>query len=99
MLAELEKLDHRLSIGIYRDDCLAVTGASRKQTEDLKKRMCEVFSMQGLQTTAEANLTQVDFLDVTLVLDDGRHKPYAKPNNIPQYVHVNSNHPPQVGNF
>ena len=88
MLSELEKLDHRLSIGIYRDDCLAVTGASRKQTEDLKKKMCEVFSLQGLQTTAEANLTQVNFLDVTLVLDDGRYKPYNKPNNIPQYVHV-----------
>ena len=96
MLAELEKLDKRLSIGIYRDDCLAVTNASRKQTEDLKKKMCEVFSTHGLQTTAEANLTKVDFLDVTLALDDDSYKPFTKPNNIPQYVHVHSNHPPQV---
>ena len=55
--------------------------------------MCEIFSVQGLQTTAEANLTQVDFLDVTFALDDGSYKPFTKPNNTPQYVHVNSNHP------
>ena len=96
MLSKLEKLDRRLSIGIYRDDCLAVTNASRKQTEDLKKKMCEVFSVEGLQTTAEANLTKVDFLDVTFALDDGTYKPFTKPNNIPQYVNIHSNHPPSV---
>ena len=43
MLSKLEKVNRRLSIGIYRDDCLAVTNASKKQTEDLKKKMCEFF--------------------------------------------------------
>ena len=71
LLADLEKLDPRLNIGIYRDDCLAVTNASRKQTEDLKKKMCEIFAKHNLKTTATANLMKVDFLDVTLALDDG----------------------------
>ena len=91
IISHQEKLDHRLSIGIYRDDCLAVTNASRKQSEDLKKKMCKVFSEFGLQTTAEANLVKVDFLDVTFALDDGSFKPYNKPNNIPQYVHRAAN--------
>ena len=35
---------------------------------------------------AHANLTKVDFLDVTFALDDGTYKPFTKPNNIPQYT-------------
>ena len=96
LLADLEKLDPRLNIGIYRDDCLAVTNASRKQTEDLKKKMCEIFAKHNLKTTATANLMKVDFLDVTLALDDGTFKAFNKPNNIPQYVHRHSNQPPSV---
>ena len=58
--------------------------------------MCEIFSKHSLHTTATANLTKVDFLDVTLSLEDGTFKPYIKPNNIPQYVHKESNHPPTI---
>ena len=43
ILAELDKID-RLSPGIYRDDCLAVTNASPRQTEIIKKKMCQIFS-------------------------------------------------------
>ena len=58
--------------------------------------MCEIFAKHNLKTTATANLTKVDFLDVTLALDDGTFKSFVKPNNIPKYVHRNSNHPPSV---
>jgi hypothetical protein len=49
-----------------------------------------------LRITIEANLKTVDFLDVTLDLRSGLFKPYTKPNNVPQYVHCNSNHPPNI---
>ena len=38
----------------------------------------------------------VDFLDVTLNLNDGTFKPFIKPNDFPLYVNSNSNHPPSI---
>ena len=38
----------------------------------------------------------VDFLDVIFDLDNNTFQPYTKPNNVPQYVHRLSNHPPAV---
>ena len=36
----------------------------------------------------------VNYLDVTFNLNDGTYRPYQKPDNIIQYTHVQSNHPP-----
>ena len=38
----------------------------------------------------------VQFLDVELNLEDNTYKPFIKPNDVPSYVHRNSNHPPSV---
>ena len=38
----------------------------------------------------------MDFLDITLNLNNGVYKPYNKPNNSPRYVHVQSNHPANI---
>ena len=46
--------------------------------------------------TAEVNKKVVNFLDVTLDLTTGRHKPYMKPNTTPLYVSSLSNHPPTI---
>ena len=36
----------------------------------------------------------VNYLDVTFNLNDGTYRPYQKPDNIIQYMHVESNNPP-----
>ena len=36
----------------------------------------------------------VNYLDVTLNLNDGSYRPYKKPNEETNYIHVNSDHPP-----
>ena len=95
ILADINSTD-TLNPGIYRDDFLAVTSANPQQTENLKKQIVAKFSRYGLGTTATANLKKVDFLDVTLALDDDEYKPYHKPNSLPQYVNNLSNHPPSV---
>ena len=41
-------------------------------------------------------MRSTDFLDVTLNLEDGSHRPYRKENKIPVYIDVKSNHPPTV---
>ena len=50
----------------------------------------------NLKITIEANKKIVNFLDVTLDLNNGEYMPYTKPNNTLQYVHAKSNHPPVV---
>ena len=38
----------------------------------------------------------INFLDITLDLTDGSTAPHNKENNIPVYVHAQSNHPPHI---
>ena len=82
--------------GLYKDDGLAVSRLTNRQTENVKKKMCEIFKKNGLKIEIEANLTVVDYLDVTLNLLENTHKPYMKPNDVPLYVHSQSNHPRSV---
>ncbi len=44
----------------------------------------------------EANLHVVNFLDVTFDLNNGKFKPYRKPNDDPLYINRHSNHPPSI---
>ena len=46
-----------------------------------------------LSNTTETNLKILNFLDITLNLNTGTHKPYNKPNNNPLYIIINSHHP------
>ena len=38
----------------------------------------------------------VDYLDVTLNLNDGKYRPFHKPNKETTYIHVESDDPPQI---
>lgn len=64
--------------------------------ETAKKKICAVFSEKGLKITIEANKKVINYLDVTLNLNNGKHQPYMKPGNTPSYVHAKSNHPPEI---
>ena len=86
----------RHNIGLYRDDGLAICKESPRDIENMKKTICKTFKDNDLRITIEANKTTVDFLDVTLNLTDGTHKPYMKPDNTILYVHTKSNHPPNI---
>ena len=66
----------------------------------IKKDIREVFNDHNvdhnLDITIEANKKTVDYLDITLDLRTGAFKPYSYPNNVPLYVHRQSNHPPSI---
>ena len=64
--------------------------------ERIKKNICEVFRANGLRITIEANKKTINYLDVTLDLNNGTHIPYLKPDNTPLYVNAKSNHQPNV---
>ena len=69
---------------------------SKTESERLKKRIVKMFKDCGLLITIERNLKSVDFLDITFDLINNTYKPYWKPNNEPQYINKQSNHPPST---
>ena len=84
------------SIGLYRDDGLSAFDKTPQEIEKIKKDICKIFRDNDLKITVEANLSKVNFLDVTLDLKNGKHSPYTKEGNTPLYVHKQSNHPPSI---
>ena len=95
-LLHLITTKHGNNFGLYRDDGLGVIKATAREIENIKKDLCSIFNKYGLKITIEANKKIVNFLDVTLNLSTVKYQPYAKPNNIPLYVHKKSNHPPNI---
>ena len=83
------------SVGLYRDDGLAAFNKTPEEIEKIKKELCKMFRENDLKTI-EANKTIVNFLDVTLDLQSGKHYPCTKEGNVPLYVHKKSNHPPSI---
>ena len=94
LLSKLQGLG--VIIGLYRDDGLVLSPFSPKETDNVKKKITKIFGEHGLRVTIKANMKVVDFLDVTLDLMTGLHRPYIKPNTKPQYVHAKSNHPKSI---
>ncbi|XP_071836630.1 uncharacterized protein [Apostichopus japonicus] len=97
ILHQLEAKLQVASVGLYRDDGLAVMrGYSGRQADRTRKLLVKIFQAHGLNITAQTNLKSTNFLDTTLDLESGTHKPYRKPNDEPLYIHVKSNHPPTI---
>ena len=69
-------------IGLYRDDGLAAfKNISGSKAEKIKKDITKIFKETGLRITIQANLKVVNFLDITLNLNNGKYYPYRKPND------------------
>ena len=85
------------NIGLFRDDKSAIfKNCSGLQMEKIKKSQQKVFKNNGLDVITECNMKVVNYLDVTFNLNDGTYQPYQNPANILQYIHVESNHPPNI---
>ena len=83
--------------GLYRDDGLAVfKNITGSESERIKKHLQAMFKRYGLDIIIECNKSIVDFLDVTLNLSNGTFRPYHKPDSNIQYIHTESNHPPNI---
>ena len=80
--------------GLYRDDGLIVVkNMPGPSVERSRKQLIKIFADEGLRITTESNLTQTDYLDVTLNLPSGKFWPFRKPNDQPLYINNQSNHP------
>ena len=94
-LSKLQNFD--IDIGLYRDDGLCVSTKTPRENDIIKKKITKIFHDYDLTLLFDVvNGTSVNFLDINLNLKTRKFKPYMKPNNIPLYVHKNSNHPPGI---
>ena len=87
------KKEHQV---LYRDDFISVVNISGPQVERLRKNLFNFFQQYRLKVTIEANVKKADFLDISMDLESGIHRPYCKDDSIPTYININSNHPPHI---
>ena len=71
LLSQLQ--DPNINVGIYRDDGLAITNATLRDTENIKEEICRIFNNNGLRITIEANKQIINFLDVTFNLNQAEY--------------------------
>ena len=53
--------------------------------ECTQKEIIQLFKANNLSITIDANMHQVNFLDTNLNLENGKFRPYRKPNDNLQY--------------
>ena len=93
MLSLLSKHINKNHIGLYRDDGLAILkNTSGPEAEKLKKKLQKLFKEKDLDIIIQCNLKITNYLDITLNLNDGSYRPYRKPNEETNYIHINSDH-------
>ena len=61
-----------------------------------KRKIITIFKDRGLSITIATNITSADCLDLTLKLKTKSYQPFRKPNNVPIYIDINLNQPPQI---
>ena len=76
LLNQLEDIITNGSVGVYRDDGLAVVHKySGPQMDRLRKNIINFFRQHGFQITIEINLKITDFLDIYLDLENDKFYP------------------------
>ena len=61
-----------------------------------KEKLSSKFSDIGFSIDIQTSFKEVNFLDLTLNLQNGIYHPYKKPNDKLLYIHSSSNHPLQI---
>ena len=81
-------------MGLYRDDgIIFIPESNAPKTSNILKKIIKAFKLLGLRIQIASNFKIVDFLDVTLNLNNDTSKPSSKNDSAPKYVNIASNHP------
>ena len=84
-------------VGLYRDDgIIYIPDSNGPKTASIQKKIIRAFKLLGFRIQIASNLKIVDFLDVTLNLNNGAFKPFSKNDSAPRYINISSNHPRSV---
>ena len=84
------------NVSLYQDDGLvSLYKISGPAFDKIRKDIIETF-WENFGSKITINTKVVNFLDGTFDLCTARYQPYKKPNDIPTYFSVNSNHTPNI---
>ena len=87
LLDKISEKYYQNSIDLYHDNRLSLfKNKSDTQLERIKKNLQKTFKDFGLKILAEPNIRIVNYLDMTLNLNNGSFKPYHIPDDIIQYL-------------
>ena len=86
-------MDDELYTSPHVDDKTNISGP---QADRIRKHFHAIFKRNGLDLEIECNLKIVNYLDITLNLENGTYQPYHKPNDETIYIHAKSNHPTNI---
>ena len=93
ILDMLDRIVNLEQVGLYRDDrIIFIPDSNASMTSKIQKKIIRAFKLLGLRTEIASNL-KIDFLDVTLNLDNGTYKHFRKSNFILTDINIDSNHP------
>ena len=85
------------SIGLYRDDGLAVVNsATRSESERMRIRLIRTSQDNSLSIISQTKIRSANFLYIFPNLTTESYKPYRKPNNQPLYIDKYTNHPRHI---
>ena len=97
LLYKLSLKYNKNNIGLYRDDGLAIfKNISGPKSEKIKKDIQKLFKENELDIVIQCNTKTVNYLHVTLNLENSFYCPYQKENNQIKYINTESNHPPST---
>ena len=69
---------------------------NHQQTHKILKKIISIFESINFKIEITANLTEVNFLDVTFNLERKTYRPYKKPNDNLTYTNTSENNLPQI---
>ena len=88
---------NKKDFGLYRDDGLGMAkNKSGLKTEKIMKNIQKICKENELDIVIQCNMKIVNYLDVSLNLNNLNYKPYHKPDNEILYIFKDSNHPPSI---
>ena len=64
--------------------------------EQLSQNVEKIFKKEDLKIKIAHGMTNTDFLDVRLNLEENEYRPFRKENDLPVYIDTKSNHPPTI---
>ena len=97
LLYKVSLKHNKNNIGLYRDDGLAIFKTiSGPKLEKVKKDIQKLFKENELDIVIQCNMKTINYLDVTLNLENSTYCPYQKENNQIKYIKIDSNDPPPI---
>ena len=97
ILDTLGRIVNSKQVGLFsRDGIIQIRDSNGPKTSSIQKKIIRAFKILVFRIQIASNLKIVDFLDVTLNLNNGTFKPFSKNDSAPRYINISSNQPISV---